>query len=53
MIANTLPDGCGVQLLRSLGNPALKQGRNAHEPCPRLVEMGVQAGERDRRLPRL
>ncbi|MBI4191743.1 MAG: hypothetical protein HY525_14545 [Betaproteobacteria bacterium] len=41
----------GFQLLRSLGEPALKQGRDAHQRCPRLLEMCVQAGQRNRRLP--
>lgn len=50
MVTNTLPDGSGVELLRSLGEPALKQGGDAHQGCPRLLEMGVQSGQRDRRL---
>ena len=53
MIANALPDGDGVQLLRGLCDPALKQGGDTHQGCPRLFEMGMQAGQRDRRLARM
>lgn len=50
MITSALPDGDGVQLLRSLSDPTLKQGRYADQHCPRLLEMGVQTGPRDRCL---
>jgi hypothetical protein len=52
VIAQPMPDGLRVQLLRSLGRPALKQGRCTHQRCPRLGIVGVQAGQRDRRLAR-
>ena len=47
MIADALPDGRGMQLLRSLGVPALKQGRNAHQRGLRFLEMGMQTGQGD------
>ena len=47
MIANALADCCGMQLLRSLGVPALKQGRNAHQRGLRFLEMGMQTGQGD------
>ena len=53
MIAEELPGGRGVQLLRSMGDPVLKQGRDAHQDFPRLSEMGVQTGQRDRRPARM
>jgi len=53
VIAQPMPDGLPVQLLRSLGRPALKQGRCTRERCPRLGIVGMQAGQRDRRLARM
>ena len=50
MSADEIPYGDRVQLLRSLDNPALKEGRDAHQRCPCLPEMGVQAGQREGRL---
>ena len=32
---------------------ALKQGGDVHQRCPSLLEMGVQTGQCDRRLPRV
>ena len=49
MITDALPDGEGVQLLRSLRDPALKQGRDTHQRGPCLLEMGMQAGQGNRR----
>ena len=53
VIAQPMPDGLPVQLLCSLGRPALKQGRCTRERCPRLGIVGMQAGQRDRRLARM
>jgi hypothetical protein len=39
VIAQPMPDGLRVQLLRSLGRPALKQGRCTHQRCPRLAQI--------------
>lgn len=50
MVTDEVPDGLRVELLRSLSDPALKQGRDSHERRPRFLEMGMQSRERDRRL---
>ena len=52
MIADAEPKGHRVQLLRSFGKPALKRGGDAHQRCASLLEMSVQTGQCDRRLPR-
>jgi hypothetical protein len=39
-----------VQLLRSVSDEALKQDRETHQPCPSLLEMGMQTGQDDGRL---
>lgn len=49
MVANEVPDGCRVQLLRSMGDPTLKQGGDTHEGCPGLAEIGMLASQRYRR----
>jgi hypothetical protein len=41
MTADAAPNGGRIQLLRSIGNPALKQGGDAHQRCPSFLEMGV------------
>ena len=53
MIANAMPDGGRGQLLRSLDHPALEQGRDTHQRCPCLLEIGMRSRERDRRLLRM
>ena len=50
MVANEVPDGRRVQLLRSTSDPALKQGRDTHQGCPGLAEIGMLASQRYRRL---
>ncbi len=50
MVADAVPDGGRVQLLRSRRDPALKQGGNTHQGCPRLVKFGMHAGQRNGRL---
>ena len=51
MVANEVPDGRRIQLLRSTGRPELEQGRDTHQRLFGLAEMRMQSGERDRRLP--
>jgi len=51
MLAHEVPDGAWIELLRSLVDPGLKQGRHTHQGGPRLLEMGVQTGQRNGRLP--
>ena len=53
MIAGEVPDAAQAQLLRSFGKPAQEPGGDAHQRCPRLLEMGRQANQRDRRLTRM
>lgn len=48
---NMLPDRLRIQLLRSTNHEALKQGGDAHEHGPSLRGIGMQSGQRDRRLP--
>ena len=50
MLADEVPDGGRIQLLRSAVDPTLKQGRYTRQGDPCFVEMGVHAGQRDRRL---
>ena len=53
MIAEALPDHWQGQLLRSLGHPALRSKAETRISMACLSEMGMQAGQRDRRLPRM
>ena len=50
MVADEVPNGGEVQLLRSSYNPPLKQGGYMHQRCPRLAVIGVLSGQCDRRL---
>lgn len=51
MIADEVPDGRGIQLLRSAIHPALKHCRDTHQRCPSFIEMGMKSGKRDCGLP--
>ena len=53
MITTQQPDRCDAQLLRSLAHPGLKLAGYAHEHLPRLVEIGMLAGQRNRGLARM
>ena len=50
MIADEVPDGGWIQLLRSVIHPALKHCGDTHQRCAGLLEMSVQARQCDRRL---
>ena len=51
MVADELPDGNRVELLRSIGGPGLKLGGDTHQRLLGLAEVGMQPRQGDRRLP--
>ena len=51
MVTDAAPNGTRIQRLRRFVNPALEQGGDAHQRGPCLLEVGVQTGQCNRRLP--
>ena len=50
MVADKVPDGEGIELLRSMSSPGLKLRGDTHQRRLRLAEMGMQTGQGNRRL---